>query len=142
MNENQSVRDRLKSYIKSLNISVRQFERDCGLCNAYVNSIRQGIQPDSLKKIVEKYPTLNVEWLLTGEGTMLRFDATASTEEEEIAKATDMYKAMMEELARMKKELEDKDKFIEKLNERIDMQDNVIKRLLSDSAITPSKCNG
>lgn len=135
MNENQSVRDRLKSYIKSLNISVRQFERDCGLCNAYVNSIRQGIQPDSLKKIVEKYPTLNVEWLLTGEGTMLRVDATASTEEEEIAKKTDMYKAVVEDNRRLREENEELRKRIERLEKMVD-------RLLGDSAITPSKCNG
>lgn len=115
MNENQSVRDRLKSYIKSLNISVRQFERDCGLCNAYVNSIRQGIQPDSLKKIVEKYPTLNVEWLLTGEGTMFRFDATSDSYEGE-----DAAKSLKEENEKLNEENEELRRRIERLEKMVD----------------------
>lgn len=38
---------------------------------SYVNSIRTGIQPDKMKIIAEKYPELNLMWLLTGEGDML-----------------------------------------------------------------------
>lgn len=89
MSDNQNVKDRLKSYIDYVGISVRQFERECGLCNAYVNSIRQSIQPDTLMKIVGRYPTLNISWLMTGEGTMLRTDATAGSVEEAEAKHTD-----------------------------------------------------
>lgn len=136
------MKERILALISYLGISNREFEIKCGMCNGYINSMRKGLGLPKIENVLKAYPNVNREWLVHGEGTMLRLDATASTEEEEIAKKTDMYKAMMEELARLKKELEDKDKFIDKLNERIDMQDNVIKRLLSDSAITPSKCNG
>lgn len=139
-----SIIEEIKAYFKANGIKQGDIASACDWKKSFVSELLNGkrsIGNETAVKLNKAYK-FDIQWLLTGEGTMFRFDATASTEEEEIAKATDMYKAMMEELARMKKELEDKDKFIEKLNERIDMQDNVIKRLLSDSAITPSKCNG
>lgn len=137
--------DRFDEYMKIKDLNDNKVTNLLSLSVGTLGKSRKegrDLSANVIEKILNYFNDINSNWLLTGEGTMFRFDATASTEEEEIAKATDMYKAMMEELARMKKELEDKDKFIEKLNERIDMQDNVIKRLLSDSAITPSKCNG
>lgn len=140
MAKNQNIKDRLFLYIEYKGISARRFSTECGFSANYATNISKGIPEDKMNIISVHFPDLNPSWLMTGEGTMLRVDATASTEEEEIAKKTDMYKSMMEELARIRKENEEKDKMIAKLNERIDMQDNVIKRLLSDSAI--SKCNG
>lgn len=119
MSENQSVKDRLKFYIQSQNISVRQFERDCGLCNAYVNSIRQGIQPDSLKKIVEKHPTLNIQWLLTGEGTMLRTDATSESREEAEMEETDLVREL-------RRQLEEERRKNEELQKKTDAQQSTI----------------
>lgn len=88
-----------------------------------------------IEKILNYFNDINSNWLLTGEGTMFRVDATASTEEEEIAKKTDMYKAAVEENQRLREENEELKKRIERLEKMVD-------RLLGDSAITPSKCNG
>lgn len=137
------MKERILQIIECLNVSVREFEIKCGLSNGYVKAMRKSLGVEKLENVLKAYPQINREWLLYGEGTMLRpIDVTASTEEEEIAKKTDMYKAMMEELARIRQELEEKNKIIEKLNDRLDIQDKVIKRLLEGSAIVPSKCNG
>lgn len=65
------VKERLREYIKTLNISEREFCRRIGVSSSYVNNIRQSIQPDKMKAIGEQFPELNPMWLLTGDGEML-----------------------------------------------------------------------
>ena len=72
MTDNQTVKERLKTFIDNEGISIRCFERTCGLANGFVKNIRQSIQPDKLNCIAEQFPTLNPGWLITGEGEMLR----------------------------------------------------------------------
>lgn len=67
-----SVKERLKYFIKYLNIRNADFERSIGAGNAYVQNISKGIGSNYLEKIREVYPDLNIEWLLTGKGEMLR----------------------------------------------------------------------
>lgn len=66
-----TVRERLIEFIKSKNMSVRSFERHCGLSYSYVNTIRVSISTDKLNDIVNQFPELNKNWLLFGEGEML-----------------------------------------------------------------------
>lgn len=70
----QTIKDRLKKYIEVSGLSVRDFERSIGASNGYVNSIRKGVSSDFLSKIIEQYPNLSREWLLFGEGEMLKSD--------------------------------------------------------------------
>lgn len=67
-----SVKERITEFIKHLGISVRRFERECGLSYGYVNNMRVSIQPDKLMSISKQFPQLNTGWLMTGEGEMLR----------------------------------------------------------------------
>lgn len=78
------VKTRLMTFIAHKGMNISEFERSCGLANAYVRHIRQTIMPDKLEAILSVYPELNVEWLMTGRGmmeysetpTMLPYDAT------------------------------------------------------------------
>lgn len=67
-----SVKDRIKLFIKYLEISVSTFEKSLGFSNGYVNSISKGIGKDKLNLILEKYSILNAEWLILGSGEMLK----------------------------------------------------------------------
>lgn len=67
-----NVSERLKEYIKSLRMTNSEFERSIGASNGYINSIRKSIGLDKIEQIEQKYPTLNTEWLLKGEGDMLK----------------------------------------------------------------------
>ena len=66
-----TVKDRIREFIKFKNISVREFERICNFSNGYINGIRQTIMPNKMSAISLKFPDLNPGWLLTGEGEML-----------------------------------------------------------------------
>ncbi len=72
-----SVKNRLKEFIKFRNLSVIAFEKSIGASNGYVNSISKSIGLDKISKIIEIYSTLNIEWLLTGNGKMLKEEATS-----------------------------------------------------------------
>ena len=74
--ENQSVKERLKAYIKFKNISVRNFESTCGLSYGFVGNMRNSMQPDKISRISHYFPDLNTGWLLTGEGQMLKESTT------------------------------------------------------------------
>lgn len=67
-----TVKERIKKFIGYKKISIRAFERTCGLSNGYINSIEQTIMPNKMKIISLHYPDLNTSWLLTGEGEMLK----------------------------------------------------------------------
>jgi transcriptional regulator with XRE-family HTH domain len=67
-----AVKERITLFIKSLEISKSEFCRQIGVSNAYISSIRKSIQQDKVQRIALKYPELNIEWLLTGDGEMLK----------------------------------------------------------------------
>ena len=66
------VRDRLEYYIAHKGLSVRKFEILIGASNGYVSNIKLNITPAKQKQIQSAFPDLNMSWLLTGEGEMLR----------------------------------------------------------------------
>ena len=67
-----TVKERIKRFIHYKNFSNREFCRMIGVSETYVNSIRTSIQPDKLIKITHTFPELNPEWLMTGDGEMLK----------------------------------------------------------------------
>jgi len=69
-----AVKDRLKEYLLTKKLSIREFERNCGLSNGLAARISSTTSPSTLNKISHS-SDLNVDWLLTGEGNMLRADA-------------------------------------------------------------------
>lgn len=67
-----TVKERLIAFIKEKGISQGRFEKNVGLSNGFVNNISKGIGADKLQKILYVYPDLNTNWLLYGEGEMLK----------------------------------------------------------------------
>ena len=70
----QTVKERLMNFIKSSGVSVRAFERACGLSNGYIKELRKSPTADKVRSIMDAYPELNAQWLMTGEGEMLNDD--------------------------------------------------------------------
>jgi hypothetical protein len=67
-----NVKERIIKFIKFKGISIRSFEKTVGLSYGYINNIRVSIQPSKIKLIEDKFPDLNMSWLLLGEGEMLK----------------------------------------------------------------------
>lgn len=69
------MRDRLKIFLDSQQLSVRQFESMIGSSEGKIAKFMQSnssLKSDTLTKIMEVFPQLSIVWLLTGEGTMLQ----------------------------------------------------------------------
>jgi transcriptional regulator with XRE-family HTH domain len=71
MEQVKSISDRLKEFAKTQRISIREFERKCGLGNSFVNHIGQSLGVDKLENILQVFPTLNKDWILYGSGEMI-----------------------------------------------------------------------
>lgn len=68
------MKERLLKMIDYLELSVRSFESICGLQRGNISNMteKSTIGSDKLAKIIDVFPIFNVEWLLTGQGEMLR----------------------------------------------------------------------
>ena len=66
------IKDRIKSYIAHKEISQREFERRIKKSNGYVNNIVNTISADVINDISKEFDDLNINWLITGEGEMLK----------------------------------------------------------------------
>lgn len=70
----KAVQERVRSLCRSEGITIAAFERSISASNGYVNSISKSIGLDKLLKILEVYPNVDVNWLITGEGSMYKTD--------------------------------------------------------------------
>ena len=67
--------DRLMQFIQHAGMSARQFDISIGASNGYTLRMKKNhasIGSDVIESIIKTYPDLNVVWLLTGEGKMLK----------------------------------------------------------------------
>lgn len=107
-----NVKNRLRQFIKFQNITIKAFEESINASNGYVNSISKSIGLDKLEKMIEEYPNINIEWLLTGKGEMLKTVKKEEPPEEE---------ASEKEVPELQKKIIDLQNFqIEQLKKEID----------------------
>ncbi len=67
-----SIKKRLDLVVKELGLSGRAFEKECGLANGSYSSIRDGVGADKLSKILVRYPQVSADWLISGNGEMMK----------------------------------------------------------------------
>ena len=67
-----SVKENITKFAKSQNLAISDFEKIIGVSNGYVNSISKSIGIDKIHSLLEKFPIVNIEWILTGKGKMLK----------------------------------------------------------------------
>lgn len=70
-----NAKDRLLEFLKYLNIGQNKFEAFVGISNGYINNNKGSIGTAIITKIAAKFPELNITWLQTGEGEMLKEDS-------------------------------------------------------------------
>lgn len=71
-----TVKERLESFLKLEKISKTEFGKRIGVSASYVTGIRKSLAQEKISSIAREWPDLNIEWLLTGEGEMLKSQST------------------------------------------------------------------
>ena len=61
-------------FIQYKGLSQGKFERMCNMSNGYLNNLKKTIGSEKLQNVCRAFPDLNTEWLLYGEGEMLKTD--------------------------------------------------------------------
>lgn len=75
------ILDRIKLYIDTKGISIAAFEKSVGMSNAsFGKSLKNNgaIGTDKLENILSVYKDISPEWLLTGQGSMLKEETSLS----------------------------------------------------------------
>lgn len=67
-NQELTIRQRLVFFLGHINESHKDFYGKTALSDSFLRHKRCGINSDSLLVISKVYPTLNLEWLITGVG--------------------------------------------------------------------------
>lgn len=66
-----SIKERIREFISSSGMTVKDFEKSINRSNGYVNNLSFNL-PKALQPIFEVYPDLNPSWVIFGDGTMLK----------------------------------------------------------------------
>lgn len=67
-----TTKDRLKEFLSSQKIGRNKFEEQINISTGYMSSKAITVTSDVIEKTVSAYPDLNLDWLITGEGSMLK----------------------------------------------------------------------
>ena len=73
-----TIKDRILGIIEANGMTQYRFETLCGLSSGYIKSIGEDVGSTKLAKILSKFPNISPDWLLLGEGEMLRKDANCN----------------------------------------------------------------
>lgn len=68
----ETQKERLERFIGVMGYSTREFERAIGVSNATITHVKGSLSANLKEKISTNFQQLNMNWLLTGEGTMLK----------------------------------------------------------------------
>lgn len=66
------LKGRIKILSVHLGLSIREFERECGLKRGNISNMTGALGSDKLSKIIQRFPSIDLYWLLTGRGNIFR----------------------------------------------------------------------
>jgi transcriptional regulator with XRE-family HTH domain len=99
-----TVHTRLAEFIDSLNITNNAFSKRVGVAPSMIGNITGGRKGkpsyELLEKIATTHPTLSLEWLVRGEGQMLRGEAGEAECQRQLRVLTAKYKDLEDDYER------------------------------------------
>lgn len=153
----QTIQDRLAMFLADLNISTQKFERKCDMGQGAAAKLTTKSYATTFAKISKAFPQLNIEWLKTGKGEMLKpqqnrnvrdingnsnfvqndhfinIDELKVKIEEELANDIEVplnIEALHNEVVKLRQLLSKAEKEIARLEGRVEQQNETIKMLI------------
>jgi transcriptional regulator with XRE-family HTH domain len=131
---------RLKQFIDYKNINISSFEKKVGMSNASISKpFKNGgtIGVDKLENIIKVFPELDVEWLVTGNGEMIKNVKTYppiekySIIEDDLVRYNNTLAIKEKEIEDLNRLVKEKDVRIEEKEKQLKEKDSQIKELLT-----------
>ena len=101
------LKGRIKILSVHLGLSIREFERECGLKRGNISNMTGALGSDKLSKIIQRFPSIDLYWLLTGRGNIFRdaSDAGGKTncEDEDLSNLTNYTELQLRQLKLLQK---------------------------------------
>nr|DAX65444.1 MAG TPA: repressor regulating protein [Caudoviricetes sp.] len=97
------MRERLRAYIRAKGITEYRFLKEAKLSLTFFTSNALGVRARTLVKIGEAFPDLNIDWVTTGDGAMLR----SSGDTVSLAEHLRVIRRKDEEIARLRGQLQE-----------------------------------
>lgn len=72
-----SIKSRIFQVIDYKRVSILAFEKALGFSNSYIRNTKN-ISAENCAKILSLYPDISAEWLMRGQGEMLKTEQTIS----------------------------------------------------------------
>lgn len=66
------IKERLLEFIKYLHWNDARFEREVGLANGFLKKTNANMRKSSIELILKRFPQLSEDWLVNGNGDMLK----------------------------------------------------------------------
>ena len=110
-----SIKERAELFCEHRKIRLAAFCRAADISNGYFTNKREEIGYAISKKITKTFPDLNLEWLQTGEGEMLKVPATvtmynpSAEERSEVGESIDLSVMPAEVVEEIRKELKEEE---------------------------------
>lgn len=92
-----NIKDRLLKYIEYKEISKLDFTKKANLVQGFFNK-GQGFNVIYLKNILNAFPDLNLEWLITGKGEMIKKVSAEAEQIKEIQEKLKLYEDLISSL--------------------------------------------
>lgn len=95
-----TIQERILQYIDNKDITPYKFCKDLDFPMGYLSK-RGAIRTDNYLKIIKYYTDINPEWLLTGEGSMLKEEEEKNIVSQALPAANDEVSTLLREKAAM-----------------------------------------
>ena len=79
-----AVKGRLMDFLGHIGLDKSVFEREAGLANGFVDKTNSRMRKSSLNAISARFPQLNTDWLMTGQGEMLKDVPVSAVKEQDL----------------------------------------------------------
>lgn len=125
-----AIKNRLCTFIEHKRLTNAAFEKKCGLSNGYIRNFKGNLGGKKLEDILTSFPQLNKEWLLFGNGPMLKngdvSSQTPAPSQEEPQERNSMLDSILSLVESQRKDIEtliqltkEKDNRIERLTQEL-----------------------
>lgn len=105
MKEVSPVKERLIELCTEMSITPNQFSQEIGKNREFIRKIIGEIGSDALRNIHRRYPTINIMWIITGEGDKFLSNVeTASNKDDLTNYLKEENKVLKEEVKQLIKE--------------------------------------